>query len=389
MGKWNTFLLGDILTFQRGYDLPKSQMADGKYPVVGSNGIIGYHNEYTTEAPSVTIGRSGNTGNPFILYGRSWSHNTTLYVKEFKNSDPVFIYYLLKTLDLNNFAGGSAVPTLNRNHIHTLEVTVPPLTEQIEIGRTLRVLDDKITDNTALNHHLEQLAQAVFKSWFVDFEPWGGVMPEDWREIQLSEIVETVSGYSYKGSELVESKTAMATIKNFERGGGFKLEGFKEIIPSSKVKPSQFVDIYDTIVAHTDLTQKAEVIGNAEMLLSTAGYDKIVASLDLVKVLPTVAGLTKFVLGAILRSPLFKEHCLGYVNGTTVLHMSKRAIPEYTLVFPRNTTILADLDALLAPTYKQMALNIEESERLTTLRDTLLPSLMSGELSVSDIGLGK
>jgi len=214
-------------------------------------------------------------------------------------------------------------------------------------------------------------------------------MPEDWREIQLSEIVETVSGYSYKGSELVESKTAMATIKNFERGGGFKLEGFKEIIPSSKVKPSQFVDIYDTIVAHTDLTQKAEVIGNAEMLLSTAGYDKIVASLDLVKVLPTVAGLTKFVLGAILRSPLFKEHCLGYVNGTTVLHMSKRAIPEYTLVFPRNTTILADLDALLAPTYKQMALNIEESERLTTLRDTLLPSLMSGELSVSDIGLGK
>jgi len=154
MNVWKTCMLGDILTFQRGHDLPKSKMMPGAYPVVGSNGIIGYHNKYTTEAPAITIGRSGNTGNPFIVYGQSWSHNTTLYVKEFKDSDPVFMYYLLKTLDLGNFAGGSAVPTLNRNHIHTLELTVPPLEEQIEIGRTLQLLDDKIATNSRINHHL-------------------------------------------------------------------------------------------------------------------------------------------------------------------------------------------------------------------------------------------
>jgi type I restriction enzyme S subunit len=226
------------------------------------------------------------------------------------------------------------------------------------------------------------MAQAIFKSWFVDFEPWGGVMPEGWREIKLSEIVETVSGYSYKGSELIESTTAMATIKNFERVGGFKLNGFKEIAPSNKVKPKQFINLYETIVAHTDLTQRAEVVGNAEMLLSNGGYDRIVASMDLVKVLPAVDGLTKFVLGTILRSPLFKEHCLGYVNGTTVLHMSKRAIPEYSLVFPDNPCILIELDAMLAPIYKQMSLNIEESTHLAALRDALLPRLMSGELEV-------
>lgn len=209
-------------------------------------------------------------------------------------------------------------------------------------------------------------------------------MPDDWRDVRLSEIVETVSGYSYKSSELVESTIAMATIKNFERSGGFKLEGFKEIIPSSKVKQSQFVNLFETIVAHTDLTQKAEVVGNAEMLLSTAGYDRIVASMDLVKVLPAVDGLTKFVLGAILQSPLFKGHCLGYVNGTTVLHLSKRAIPEYTLAFPNDTAVLAGLDALLAPIYTRISLNIEESSQLITLRDTLLPRLMSGELSVTD-----
>jgi len=154
MSNWRNCQLGDILTFQRGHDLPKKQMTTGEYPVVGSNGIIGYHNEYTTNTPSITIGRSGNTGNPFIVYGRSWSHNTTLYIKEFNGSDPVFVYYLLNTLDLGNFAGGSAVPTLNRNHIHTLEISVPPLPEQVEIGRTLRALDDKIANNTKINHHL-------------------------------------------------------------------------------------------------------------------------------------------------------------------------------------------------------------------------------------------
>ena len=154
MNKWKRCQLGDIITFQRGHDLPKTQMMNGKYPVVGSNGIIGYHNEYTTAEPSITIGRSGNTGNPYIVYGRSWSHNTTLYIKRFKHCDPVYVYYLLKTLDLGSFAGGSAVPTLNRNHIHTLEITVPPLDEQIKIGHFLQIFDDKIANNARINHHL-------------------------------------------------------------------------------------------------------------------------------------------------------------------------------------------------------------------------------------------
>ena len=91
--EWVQCRLGDLVTFQRGYDLPKTKMKSGNYPVVGSNGIIGWHNEYTTENPSITIGRSGNVGNPFVVKSRSWSHNTTLYIKEFKHVDPLFIYY--------------------------------------------------------------------------------------------------------------------------------------------------------------------------------------------------------------------------------------------------------------------------------------------------------
>jgi type I restriction enzyme S subunit len=153
---WKNCILGDIITFQRGHDLPREKMINGDYPVVGSNGIIGYHNEYTTDVPSITVGRSGNVGNPFIVNGKSWSHNTTLYIKEFRNVDSYFTFYLLKTLDLANFAGGSAVPTLNRNHIHTLPVLIPPLPEQRAIAATLSSLDDKIALNIKINHHLEQ-----------------------------------------------------------------------------------------------------------------------------------------------------------------------------------------------------------------------------------------
>lgn len=155
MGKWKICELGNLIKFQRGHDLPKSKMVAGKYPVVGSNGIIGWHNEYTMEAPSITVGRSGNVGNPFIYYGRSWSHNTTLYIKEYKNTDPVFIYYFLKTLNLSNYAGGSAVPTLNRNYIHTLKVSVPEtIEEQHNIGMFLKLFDDKIQQNIRINKNL-------------------------------------------------------------------------------------------------------------------------------------------------------------------------------------------------------------------------------------------
>ena len=157
MAEWIECILGDLITFQRGHDLPKNQMREGQYPVVGSNGIIGFHDDYTTNAPSLTIGRSGNVGKPFIYYGRTWSHNTTLYVKDYKGNDPVFVFYFLKTMNLATYAGGSAVPTLNRNHIHTLPIRIPTDVEtQRRIGNCLKLIDDKIEKNEQINNNLEQ-----------------------------------------------------------------------------------------------------------------------------------------------------------------------------------------------------------------------------------------
>ena len=209
--------------------------------------------------------------------------------------------------------------------------------------------------------------------------------PEGWSEFALCDIADFVGGYSYKSSELVESTTAMATIKNFDRNGGFKLDGFKELNPSPKIKPSQYAELFDILVAHTDLTQNAEVVGNAELVMSKSNYDKIAFSMDLVKVIPKANSLSNFLLGAILQTKRFKAHCLGYVNGTTVLHLSKKALPEYRLLLPNELSSLKPLDDAITSLYKQISANIAENMKLEGLRDSILPKLMSGYLDVSKV----
>jgi len=196
-------MLGDLLNFRRGHDLPKTSMIEGKIPVVGSNGIIGYHNALTTKSPCLTIGRSGNIGTPLYINEDCWAHNTTLYVDDYKNNNPKYLYYLLKTLNLEHYGGGSAVPTLNRNHIHPILVNATEnIIEQKAIAETLSCLDDKIEMNNKTNANLEQTAQAIFKSWFVDFEPFQdgefveselGMIPKGWKAQPIENIAEKVA----------------------------------------------------------------------------------------------------------------------------------------------------------------------------------------------------
>ena len=198
MEEWIKCPLGDILNFRRGHDLPKTSMVPGDIPVAGSNGIIGFHNVSTPISPCITIGRSGNVGTPYI-YDICWAHNTVLYIDDYKGNDPKYLYYLLKTLPLASFGGGSAVPTLNRNHIHPMEVIFCKDTElQKKIAGILSKIDDKIELNRQINDNLEQQAQALYKSWFVDFEPFKdgefieselGQIPEGWQCIPFSMFV--------------------------------------------------------------------------------------------------------------------------------------------------------------------------------------------------------
>lgn len=238
-----------------------------------------------------------------------------------------------------------------------------------------------------LNNNLTEQIKTISTSWLSDFEPIDGKVPDDCIETQLSDIAEFINGYSYKGNELFDSKVAMATIKNFDRQGGFKVNGYKEIVPSRKLKDSQYADLFDTIVAHTDLTQNADVIGNAEIILSTCGYEKIIFSMDLVKVAPKEEHISKYLIAAILQNSKFKSHCLGYVNGTTVLHLSKKALPEYKLYLPKDICKLKPLDEVVTMMYNKIEAYMSENSYLEKVRDLLLPKLMSGELDISGEGI--
>lgn len=304
--------------------------------------------------------------------------------------DISFVYYAMRILGKKlNFISktSTAVPIVNKSSFSSYEIECPSLKEQKQIAAVLSILDAEIECNRMINDNLAEQIRTLCNSWLSDYEPFGGTCPDDWEHTPLSSFAKFISGYSYKSSELQESTTAMATIKNFDRKGGFKLDGYKEIMPSSKLKSEHHVELFDTLVAHTDLTQNAEVIGNAEPVLSFSGYGDIIFSMDVVKVIPDNPAISKFLIAAMLQTRQFKGHCLGYVNGTTVLHLSKKALPEYSLMLPKDLSILVPLDEAVSSMYRQMALNIDENVQLANLRDSLLPQLMSGKLDASGLDL--
>ena len=331
-----------------------------------------------------------------ILPARVNQHVAIIRPRKEELDNHYLLYYLqhYKRQLLQIASAGATRNAITKAMIENLILSCPKsLEDQRRIASILSSLDRKIELNNKINADLEEMAQAIFKNWFVDFEPFKdgkfvdselGMIPEGWKVISLNEILDNVSGYSYKGSELQSSNIAMATIKNFERKGGFKTEGYKEIVISKKIKETQFVNMFDVLVAHTDLTQNAEIVGNPAIVLSKGGYEKLIMSMDLTKVISKIDGVTNGLLYCILSTSRFKEHALGYVNGTTVLHMSKKAVPEYTCAFPKDINQIRDLCITLDSIYKRMAVTYDENSRLSLLRDTLLPRLMSGELEVPE-----
>ncbi|WP_370613178.1 restriction endonuclease subunit S [Escherichia coli] len=170
--EWREITLGDFLTLKRGYDLPKSKRKDGHIPIISSSGFSGVHNVPMVDGPGVVTGRYGTIGQVFYIPEKYWPLNTTLYVEDFKGNSPLFIYYLLQTINFHTYSDKAAVPGINRNHVHMANIRVPTSrTAQDKIALILKKIDDKIISNQNINKILEQIAQTLFKSWFVDFEP--------------------------------------------------------------------------------------------------------------------------------------------------------------------------------------------------------------------------
>jgi len=277
-----------------------------------------------------------------------------------------------KSMVLSSFLGGSGVPRIVLRDFKKVIIDVPPLQEQKVIAEVLSSLDDKIGLLQKQNETLESLAQTLFRQWFIE------EADDSWEEVELSTLVDTVNGISYKSSHLKESDVAMVTLKSFARDGSFRLDGFKEFVGEYKDKHE--CSDGDIIVAHTDVTQGALLIGNAIEVRKPKEYRQLLYSMDLVKVVPKNDSDKYFILYT-LKNRHFKQHAVGYSNGSTVLHMSKKAVPEYRLKQPP-AKLINDFHEKVSAFKEKQRLNESSIVTLKQTRDTLLPKLMAGQVRV-------
>lgn len=356
--RWKEYKLGDVVTFQRGHDLTRTEMGEGEYPVAGSNGIIGYHNKFTTKGPGVTIGRSGNIGTPHFYESDFWAHNTVLYVKDFKVSEPKFIYYFLKTIDFSQFNAGSSVPTLNRNHIHELDFILPPLSEQTAIASILSSLDDKIDLLHHQNKTLEQLAETLFRQWFVE------ETEESWEIGTLDDEFDFVMGQSPLGSNLNEDK--IGTIFYQGRSDfGFRF-------PSPRVyttAPTRLAKPLDTLIS------VRAPVGDMNMAFEECCLGRGVAAFRF-KSNSNYYSYTYYKLRSLMQSIKQFED-----NGSVFGSIGKDDFKNLENIIPPQNFI-EQFQKEAKPIDDKILLNEQQIRSLTRTRDTLLPKLMSGEVRV-------
>ncbi|EMI7477284.1 restriction endonuclease subunit S [Morganella morganii] len=428
--EWKDCELGDVIEFKRGYDLPKTIRGAGDIPVISSSGKSGFHNEFKVMAPGVVTGRYGTIGEVFYLDTNFWPLNTTLYVCDFKGNDPLFIYYFLKTISYSDFIDKAAVPGINRNHIHKAKVKVPKNIDcQQKIAKTLKVLDNKISLNNQINQTLEQMAQTLFKSWFVDFDPVidnaldVGFFERDLafpkellRRVEVRKVAREGCGFKSLPEDICKLfPAAFEECAEPSLGlGGWVPEGWNIGCISD-------VAHYRSKRIETSELTLTNYISTENMLSDKKGIQQAAS-------LPTVNSVPAYTSGTVLISnirPYFKKIWLakgdgGYSNdvlgfevndlktesylfnlmyqdtffdfmmatskGSKMPRGDKKAILGWNIVVPP-LILRIFFSEKVSDFYTVGHLRDHENTILTNLRDTLLPKLISGELSLSDINI--
>ena len=199
--RWTNCTLGDVMTLKRGHDLPRQSRHDGEVPVVSSSGVTGYHNESKEDAPGVVTGRYGTLGEVYFIRRAFWPLNTALYVTDFKGHAPQFVSYFLKNAIRDYRSDKAAVPGVDRNVLHRLNVRLPDRSCQERIVDILSAYDDLIENNRRRIALLEQAAQELYREWFVRlrFPGHGSTrivdgLPEGWERKKIADVCLTTGG---------------------------------------------------------------------------------------------------------------------------------------------------------------------------------------------------
>jgi type I restriction enzyme S subunit len=393
---WTQMPLGEFVSLQRGHDLPDERRRKGRVPILGSFGITGWHDEARASGPGVTVGRSGAS---FGVVSYSpvdyWPLNTALFVTDFHGNDERFAYYFLKQFDFRSYNSGSAQPSLNRNFVHPVPVEVPPLSEQRAIAHILGTLDDKIALNRRMIETLEAMARALFKSWFVDFDPvrakaegrdpglpqrLADLFPDSFEDSELGEIPTgwEVARFADAVEQLREQENPLSSPEALFHH--FSIPAFDEGQSPKTERGESIKSLKWRVPAGAVLLSKLNPEIERVWLVDVRPGEESVCSTEFL-VLSTRSPFTRSLVYCLARSPLLRQQIEGLVTGTSKSHQRAQvdSILNLAIVAPPSPIVEAfdrSADSLLARTLECR----REAITLAFLGDALLPKLVSGEL---------
>jgi restriction endonuclease S subunit len=394
VGEWRETTIGEFAPFAYGKGLSERvRDPSGDVPVFGSNGIVGYHSEALTCGPTVVIGRKGTVGAVHFSQNACWPIDTTFFVVD---ADPLilrFKYYLLKSLDLEHMNADSAVPGLNRDAAHALRIRVPPVAEQRAIAHILGTLDDKIELNRRMSKTLEAMARALFKAWFVDFEPVRAKMEGRWQRGQ------SLPGLPAHLYDLFPDRLVDSELGEIPEGWsvgrlGEYIENFdSKRVPLSSREREKLRGIYPYYGA-------AGVVDYVNDYLFDDIY--VLVGEDGSVVTESGHAITQYVWGKFWvnnhahvlqgRHPVSTEQLYlyfafesvaPYVTGAVQPKLSQGRMNTMPFLFAGEKVCL-EFQRLIEPWFTTYRKRSGESRTLAALRDALLPKLIRGEIRVKD-----
>ena len=389
--EWKNCRLGDVINLKRGYDLPRQNREEGTVPIVSSSGVSDFHSTAMVQAPGVVTGRYGTIGNVYYVEKDFFPLNTTLYVQDFKGNDPRFTSYFLKTIDFWSCSDKAAVPGVNRNHLHELSASIPPVEEQKAIAHILGTLDGKIELNRKTNETLEAMAKAIFKSWFVDFDPVRakaegrptglpdeisdlfpdsfeeselGEIPSGWEAGCLSDCCEITMGQSPPGDTYNEAGDGLPFYQG-KTDFGFRFPG-RRVYCSAPTRQAS--------IGATLISVRAPV-GSVNIAREVCSIGRGIAAL---KSRHSADSFVYYLVGTLQR--VFESY---NSEGTVFGAINGKDLASIQIVAP-STEAIAAFNSQCLPMDESIQSNTLETEYLTTIRDALLPKLISGEIRIPD-----
>ena len=387
MTNWIETTLGKIIELQRGYDLTEQERSPGTVPVIGSAGQNGWHDHARAKGPGVTIGRSGaSIGAVTLTKSDYWPHNTVLYVKDFKGNDPPFVANLLRGINLAGLNSGSAQPSLNRNFVYPIKVTIPDPTGQRRIADVLSAYDDLIEVNQRRIAVLEEMARRLFDEWFVHFRYPGhegdrlvetelGSAPRGWSVCPLENECSRITDGSHWSPASQLTGKPMASVKDM-RTWGFETANFRRIPEedfTALVRNDCMPRVGDILIAKDGANL------NKHTFLITEAADLVI--LSSIAILRPKKGVNAEFLTAMLKSNEVSARIKQSVSGAAIPRIILTDFKKLPILVPP-TTLQNEWGMRFGPVAQQCRKLSYQNTRLRAARDLLLPKLISGEIEV-------